>query len=158
GAADSPYSPKSGMAFRPAGSEIRRMRELSNLVRGLSIARASPLPFDERISLAHARYARFVLFLAGFVHWLQALAFLHSHHLENAMQSRCDSGPRRERFSRVHGETMNTNIEARRDWLGLADRVCVVTGAGSGIGAAIAEGLVDAGARVALVDRDGAAA
>lgn len=44
------------------------------------------------------------------------------------------------------------------DWLGLAGKVCVVTGAGSGIGAAIAEGLVAVGARVALVDRDLAAA
>jgi glucose 1-dehydrogenase len=41
------------------------------------------------------------------------------------------------------------------DWLGLAGRVCVVTGAGSGIGAAIAAGLVQAGAHVALLDRDG---
>lgn len=40
-------------------------------------------------------------------------------------------------------------------WLGLADRVCVVTGAGSGIGAAIAQGLCAAGAAVALLDRDG---
>jgi NAD(P)-dependent dehydrogenase (short-subunit alcohol dehydrogenase family) len=53
---------------------------------------------------------------------------------------------------------MNTDMRTQRDWLGLADRVCVVTGAGSGIGAAIAEGLVDVGARVAVVDRDGAAA
>jgi NAD(P)-dependent dehydrogenase (short-subunit alcohol dehydrogenase family) len=43
-------------------------------------------------------------------------------------------------------------------WLGLAGRVCAVTGAGSGIGAAIATELARAGARVALLDRDGAAA
>lgn len=40
------------------------------------------------------------------------------------------------------------------DWLGLQDTVCVVTGAASGIGAAIAAGLASAGARVALLDRD----
>jgi len=43
-------------------------------------------------------------------------------------------------------------------WLGLEGRVCAVTGAGSGIGAAIATELARAGARVALLDRDGAAA
>lgn len=46
----------------------------------------------------------------------------------------------------------------RSDWLGLAGRVCVVSGAGSGIGAAVAEALVAAGAVVGLVDRDAAAA
>ncbi|MFC6673339.1 SDR family NAD(P)-dependent oxidoreductase [Marinobacterium aestuariivivens] len=40
------------------------------------------------------------------------------------------------------------------DWLELRGRVAVVTGAASGIGAAIASALVDAGARVALLDRD----
>jgi glucose 1-dehydrogenase len=44
------------------------------------------------------------------------------------------------------------------DWLGLRQRVAVVTGAGSGIGAAIARGLAEAGAHVALIDRDGPAA
>ncbi len=39
-------------------------------------------------------------------------------------------------------------------WLGLEDRVCVVTGAASGIGAAIASSLARVGARVALLDRD----
>ena len=37
-------------------------------------------------------------------------------------------------------------------WLGLSGRVCAVTGAGSGIGAAIATGLAGAGAHVALLD------
>lgn len=40
------------------------------------------------------------------------------------------------------------------DWLGLENKVCVVTGAASGIGAAIAANLVAVGARVALLDRD----
>lgn len=38
------------------------------------------------------------------------------------------------------------------DWLGLANKVCVVTGAASGIGAAVARELARAGARVALLD------
>lgn len=40
-------------------------------------------------------------------------------------------------------------------WLGLAGRVCVVTGAGSGIGAETARHLAAAGGWVALLDRDG---
>lgn len=43
-------------------------------------------------------------------------------------------------------------------WPDLADRNYVVTGAASGIGRAIAESLVRAGAHVALLDRDGAGA
>jgi NAD(P)-dependent dehydrogenase (short-subunit alcohol dehydrogenase family) len=43
-------------------------------------------------------------------------------------------------------------------WLGLEGRSCVVTGAGSGIGAGIARALAEVGARVALVDRNLAAA
>jgi glucose 1-dehydrogenase len=39
-------------------------------------------------------------------------------------------------------------------WLGLHERVCVVTGAASGIGAAMAQAFAEAGARVALLDRD----
>jgi NAD(P)-dependent dehydrogenase (short-subunit alcohol dehydrogenase family) len=43
-------------------------------------------------------------------------------------------------------------------WLGLRDRVCVVTGAASGIGAETARELARVGARVAVLDRDDAAA
>lgn len=50
------------------------------------------------------------------------------------------------------------HIDHRAGWLDLSGRIGVVTGAGSGIGAAIARSLVEVGATVALVDRDGAAA
>ncbi len=40
------------------------------------------------------------------------------------------------------------------DWLGLKDRVCVVTGAGGGIGRAVALGMAEAGASVVLLDKD----
>jgi NAD(P)-dependent dehydrogenase (short-subunit alcohol dehydrogenase family) len=46
----------------------------------------------------------------------------------------------------------------RADWLGLAGRVCVVTGAGSGIGAETARLFAAAGAAVAVLDRDAEAA
>jgi glucose 1-dehydrogenase len=42
------------------------------------------------------------------------------------------------------------------DWLGLAGRVAVVTGAAGGMGRAIAAGFTAAGAAVALLDRDAA--
>ena len=42
------------------------------------------------------------------------------------------------------------------DWLGLAGKVAVVTGAAGGIGRAIAAGFAAAGAAVALLDRDAA--
>ena len=40
------------------------------------------------------------------------------------------------------------------DWLGLADRIAVVTGAAGGMGRAIATAFIEAGAAVALLDRD----
>jgi len=40
------------------------------------------------------------------------------------------------------------------DWLALNGQVCVVTGAGGGIGSAIADGFAEAGAKVVLLDRD----
>jgi glucose 1-dehydrogenase len=43
-------------------------------------------------------------------------------------------------------------------WLGLAGKVCVITGGAGGLGRAIAAGFVAQGARVALLDRDGAGA
>jgi NAD(P)-dependent dehydrogenase (short-subunit alcohol dehydrogenase family) len=47
---------------------------------------------------------------------------------------------------------------AGNDWLDLNGRVCVVTGAGSGIGAEAARALAAAGCRVAVLDRDEGAA
>lgn len=44
--------------------------------------------------------------------------------------------------------------EAGGSWLGLTNQVCVVTGAGGGIGSELALQLLGAGARVALLDRD----
>lgn len=45
-------------------------------------------------------------------------------------------------------------MDFKNSWLALADQVCVVTGAASGIGASVAELLCEQGARVAMVDRD----
>jgi glucose 1-dehydrogenase len=45
-------------------------------------------------------------------------------------------------------------VKASGDWLGLEGRVCAVTGAASGIGAAVARSLALLGAKVALLDRD----
>lgn len=44
--------------------------------------------------------------------------------------------------------------KASGDWLGLEGQVCAVTGAASGIGAAVARSLALSGATVALLDRD----
>jgi len=46
--------------------------------------------------------------------------------------------------------------KSRHDWLGLAGRACVVTGAASGIGAAVAEAAAAAGAAIAVLDKDAA--
>ena len=41
-----------------------------------------------------------------------------------------------------------------QDWLGLAGKLCVVTGAGGGIGRAVALNMAKVGARLVLLDRD----
>lgn len=45
-------------------------------------------------------------------------------------------------------------MSSSSDWLGLQGRVCVVSGAASGIGAAVVRQLAESGAQVALLDRD----
>ncbi len=45
-------------------------------------------------------------------------------------------------------------MSGERNWLALQDRVCVVTGAASGIGASAAHRLAVVGAKVVLIDRD----
>lgn len=49
------------------------------------------------------------------------------------------------------------HLPRNADWLGLSGRVCVVTGAAGGIGSEIARLFAQAGARVAVLDREGAA-
>jgi len=49
---------------------------------------------------------------------------------------------------------MSGSTNTHNGWLGIENRVCVVTGAGGGIGAEIAGQLLGAGARVALLDRN----
>jgi NAD(P)-dependent dehydrogenase (short-subunit alcohol dehydrogenase family) len=44
--------------------------------------------------------------------------------------------------------------QSSSDWLGLSGRISVVTGAGGGVGRAVAASLARAGARVAAIDRD----
>jgi hypothetical protein len=60
-------------------------------------------------------------------------------------------------LSRRAESSMSTQRE-QNDWLNLSQRMAVVTRAGSGIGAAIANVFAKAGAKVAVVDRDSEAA
>lgn len=50
---------------------------------------------------------------------------------------------------------MEAPAQDSSDWLGLSGRVAVITGGGGGIGRATAVGFAKAGARVAILDRDG---
>ena len=56
----------------------------------------------------------------------------------------------------MHDRTNGINMIDSTHWLDLKNKVCVVTGAASGIGAAIAHSLAKVGAKVALLDRDAA--
>jgi NAD(P)-dependent dehydrogenase (short-subunit alcohol dehydrogenase family) len=54
----------------------------------------------------------------------------------------------------LHETKQGQGMSGDVGWLDLQGRVCVVTGAASGIGASVAERLTRVGARVALFDRD----
>jgi NAD(P)-dependent dehydrogenase (short-subunit alcohol dehydrogenase family) len=56
--------------------------------------------------------------------------------------------------SETNQAASSTAPTSSTSWLGLEGRVCVVTGAGGGIGRATALGFATAGARVVLLDRD----
>jgi NAD(P)-dependent dehydrogenase (short-subunit alcohol dehydrogenase family) len=66
--------------------------------------------------------------------------------MKSSSSGNVDTGRRSSHFS--------SSPDSSSHWLDLEGQVCVVSGAGSGIGAAIAQGLAEAGARVALLDRD----
>jgi len=55
-----------------------------------------------------------------------------------------------------HKKSETSSMSATHDWLNLTDKVCVVTGAASGIGASVAELLCEQGAHVAMLDQDAA--
>src|ERR1043166_5590578 len=69
------------------------------------------------------------------------------------VSSGCDAGPS---VACARGSVSPTEDRGMSDWLGLREKVCVITGAAGGIGRGIALAFAQAGAKIVALDCEAA--